>query len=138
MIQFGLDQLQDASTTEITTFITWYVWTYFSNGVFFDFTHICIKPKYYLIGQLIVCTSITVALSSFHFLGDLLVKESVTQNPFSQIYKVINYAIKNKHPQRRSAFTYCEDELPSRIDFGKSKYGGPFTTEQVEDVKKFL
>ena len=38
----------------------------------------------------------------------------------------------------RSAFTYCEDELPSRMDFGKSKYGGPFTTEQVEDVKIFL
>ena len=25
-----------------------------------------------------------------------------------------------------------------RIDFGKSKYGGPFTTEQVEDVKTFF
>ena len=36
------------------------------------------------------------------------------------------------------AFIYCKDELPSRIDFGKSKYGGPFTTEQVEDVKTFL
>ena len=53
-------------------------------------------------------------------------------------YKVLKYAVKNKHPQRRSAFTYCEDELPSRIDFGKRKYGGPFTTEQVEDVKTFL
>ena len=29
-------------------------------------------------------------------------------------------------------------QLPSRIDFGKNKYGGPFTTEQVEDVKTFL
>ncbi len=54
------------------------------------------------------------------------------------IYKVIKFAIITKHPQRRSAFTYCEDELPSRIDFGKSKYGGPFTTEQVEDVKTLL
>ena len=42
------------------------------------------------------------------------------------------------HNVRRSAFTYCEDKLPSRIDFAKSKYGGPFTTEQVEDVKMFL
>jgi hypothetical protein len=25
--------------------------------------------------------------------------------------------------------SYCEDELPSRIDFGKNKYGRPFTTE---------
>jgi hypothetical protein len=62
----------------------------------------------------------------------------VTQNPFKLIYIVTKYAIKHKHPQCRSAFTYCEDELPSRIDFGKSKYGGPFTTEQVEDVKTFL
>ena len=31
--------------------------------------------------------------------------------------------------------TACEDDLPSRMDFGKIKYGGPFTTEQVEDVK---
>ena len=37
-----------------------------------------------------------------------------------------------------SAFTYCEDELPSRLDLGKEKYGGPFTTEQVEDVDVFL
>jgi hypothetical protein len=53
------------------------------------------------------------------------------------IYKVIKFAIVTKHPQCRSAFTYCEDELPSRIDFGKNKYGGPFTTEQVEDIKTF-
>ena len=48
VIQFGLDQLQDASTTEITAFIIWYVWTYFCNGALFDFTHICINQKYYL------------------------------------------------------------------------------------------
>ena len=65
-------------------------------------------------------------------------KEPVTQNPFKLVYSVIRYAIKRKHPECRSAFTYCEDEPPSRIDFGKSKYGGPFTTEQVEDVKTFL
>ena len=32
---------------------------------------------------------------------------------------------------------YCENEQPTRLDYGKSKYGGPFTTEQVEDVKTF-
>ena len=40
-------------------------------------------------------------------------------------------------PVQRSAFTYCEDDLPSGLDLGKNKYGGPFTTEQVEDVKAF-
>ena len=137
-IQFGLDQLQDASTTEITAFICWYVWTYFCNATFMELTRICIKPKLYVFGHLLVSVSITAVISSSFLLESSLVKEPVTQNPFKLIYKVIQYAIKTKYPIRRSAFTYCEDELPSRIDFGKSKYGGPFTTEQVEDVKTFL
>ena len=51
--------------------------------------------------------------------------------------KVLKYAAKHKYPVQRSAFTYCENERPTRLDYGKSKYGGPFTTEQVEDVKTF-
>ena len=56
-------------------------------------------------------------------------------NPYKLVYGVISFAIKHKKPIRRSAFTYCDDERPSRLDFGKQRYGGPFTTEQVEDVK---
>ncbi len=67
-----------------------------------------------------------------------LVKEPKTQNPFKLIYKVISHAIRHKRPRQRSAFTYCEEDIPSRIDLAKSKYGGPFTVEQVEDVKTLL
>ncbi len=138
IIQFGLDQLQDASTTEIRAFISWFIWTYFCSYTILLFSHMCIKEEYLIFGQLIVCTSITIVIASSFVLDTQLVKEPVTQNPFKLIYKVIKYATKHKYPRCRSAFTYCEDELPSRIDFGKSKYGGPFTTEQVEDVKTFL
>ena len=31
--------------------------------------------------------------------------------------------------------TYIDEEHPSRLDFGKHKFGGPFTEEEVEDVK---
>ena len=31
--------------------------------------------------------------------------------------------------------SHWEEDIPSRLDLGKSRYGGPFTTEQVEDVK---
>ena len=31
--------------------------------------------------------------------------------------------------------TYIDEEHPSRIDFGKHKFGGPFTEKEVEDVK---
>ncbi len=65
-------------------------------------------------------------------------KEPPTHNPFKLIYQVLKYAVKNKYPKQRSAFTYWEDKPYSRIDLGKAKYGGPFTTEQVEDVKTFF
>ena len=51
---------------------------------------------------------------------------------------MLQYAWQHKCPERRSAFTYWEEDIPPRIDLGKSKYGGPFTTEEVEDVKTFL
>ena len=59
-------------------------------------------------------------------------------NSYRLVYKVIKFACRHKKPLNRSAFTYCEDEKPSRVDLGKSKYGGPFTTKEVEDVKAFL
>ncbi len=59
-------------------------------------------------------------------------------NPYKLVYGVIHFAIKHKKPIRRSALTYCDDERPSRLDFGKQRYGGPFTTEQVEDVKVMI
>ena len=58
-----------------------------------------------------------------------------TGNPIKLIFQVLNYARKNKSPRLRSALTYIDEEHPSRIDFGKHKFGGPFTEEEVEDVK---
>ena len=36
------------------------------------------------------------------------------------------------------SLTAWENDIPSRIDLSKHKYGGPFTNEQVEDVKTLL
>ena len=58
-----------------------------------------------------------------------------TGNPIKLIFQVLNYTRKNKYPRLRSALTYIDEEHPSRIDFGKHKFGGPFTEEEVEDVK---
>ena len=61
------------------------------------------------------------------------------RNPFKINFQVLRYAIKtNKNPWLRSTFTYWEDKHYSRIDLGKAKYDGPFTTEQVETVKTFF
>ena len=57
------------------------------------------------------------------------------KNPYKTVYKVLQFARRYKYPLQRSAFTYCDDYLPSRIDFAKERYGGPFSTEEVENVK---
>ena len=132
IIQFGLDQLHDASTTEIKSFIVWYVNSLITTGFIVEFNFSCLN-EFYL--SLLICVCLTFALILMICFNKLLIKEPPPKYSFKLIYKVIKFAIVTKHPRYRSAFTYCEDELPSRIDFGKSKYGGPFTTEQVEDVK---
>ena len=109
------------------------------DGGFVIFFILGCLPNQCLIGlSLMTCIYLSIALNSCTANVQPVAGEPVTQNPFKLVYSVVRYAIKHKHPECRSAFTYCEDESPSRIDFGKSKYGGPFTTEQVEDVKTFL
>jgi peptide/histidine transporter 3/4 len=52
--------------------------------------------------------------------------------------RILKFAKKHKYPLNRSALTYWEETGPSRLDLGKEKYGGPFTEEEVEDVKTFF
>ena len=59
-------------------------------------------------------------------------------NPIKLIMQVLNYTRKHSYPERRSAFTHIDEEQPTRIDYGKEKFGRPFTEEQVEDVKTIL
>ena len=152
IIQFGVDQLTDASTTELISFINWYACAFLSSGAVTHFIPQCTSSKLpksespqefesynvMIIAPLLLCASVSVLVISILFCSKVLIKEPVTRNPFKLIVMVVKYAIKNKTPRQRSAFTYCEDDIPSRLDFGKRKYGGPFTTEQVEDVKTFF
>ena len=138
IIQFSMDQLPDASTEEIVSYIRWLTWTTFSSFATLNYTLFCTGKKYELIGLLVVSASLTLLVCLDFLFNKHLIKEPASENPFRLVFNVVRYAIKTKQPRCRSAFTYCENDLPSRIDFGKSKYGGPFTTEQVEDVKTFL
>ncbi len=142
VVQFGIDQLHDATTDEISAYIMWLAWT---SGfplmiMNFSFSYFYINGQNLMfLGYLILCVNFTLILISLFCCNNWLIKDLTPQNPFKLIYHVTKYAVKHKHPQYRSAFTYCEDDqVISRIDFGKRKYGGPFTTEQVEDVKTFF
>jgi hypothetical protein len=64
--------------------------------------------------------------------------EPSTHNPYGMVYRVLKFTAKHDRPLRRSALTFCDDEKPPRIDYCKEKYGGPYSTATVEDVKTFL
>ena len=152
VIQFGLDQLHDAPTEHLVLFIHWYVVLSYAGTELMratgkTLTPLCKTGNIYnvfimflapLIALLTyICLVISLCIASCKRRAWFFSNPS-SRNPYGLVYRVIRFARAHKTPIQRSAFTYCEEELPSRLDLGKAKYGGPFTTEQVEDVKVFL
>ena len=163
-IQFGMDQMLEASSDQLSTFVHWYYWSsivgnlvcvWISLLLSEYYRHCYIEPEANVQSGTVhiqtftkstitlaiaclqlVCASVGLCLMVYfkkHFNID-----RTGNNPLKLIYKVLRYAMKHKCPERRSAFTYWEEDIPPRIDLGKSKYGGPFTTEEVEDTKTFF
>ena len=141
-LPFIIDQMIGASADDISAVVQWYYWS-FSLGVSVPYI-IAILPIEQLQQNLSVIslTIIFLCLSSVlitdclcHKWLDIHYKSS---SPFKTIFKVLNYARKTKYPEHRSAFTYIDEEEPSRLDYGKHKFGGPFTEEEVEDVKTII
>ena len=143
-VPLGMDQITGGSNDNISAFIQWFGWAFFSamaiariiGSLLYDCTYLQ-ESEASMILSLLPVLLLSVGLILDFCFHHKLVKEPVTVNPVSHIFKVLKYAAKHKYPVQRSAFTYCENEQPTRLDYGKSKYGGPFTTEQVEDVKTF-
>ena len=137
ILQFGIDQLPDASSDDVIAFSDWYVWLWYVSTVIVVFSQNCVCLQYRVLAKLLLPASLTVAISLDFIFNHWFIKEPASGNPFKLIYKVMYFALKNKHPRQRSAFTYWDDNRFSRIDLAKKKFGGPFTTEEVEDVKTF-
>ena len=142
VIPFGIDQLSTGSGDQLSAFITWWVFTSCIKWGLLVFPFSCpwtdSHPHNVLLQILFQAVLVSAALILNSLCRDWLIKEPYTSNPLKLVATVLRYAWKNKQPQFRSAFTYQDHTKPSRIEFAKSKFGGPFTTEQVEDVKTFL
>ena len=145
-IQFGIDQLADAPSEYLGLFVHWVEWftmigTAFAHIIFSLLRHcldnhtidniVASVPILYLI---LLIAMVTFTCWKRHWFNI----EPARSNPYKMVIKVLNFVRKHGSPAQRSAFTYCDDELPSRLDFAKERYGGPFTSEQVEDVRTFL
>ena len=64
--------------------------------------------------------------------SDYVWTENIMGNPYKLVYGVVQFVIKHKYPIKQSAFKYCNDECPSRIDCGKQSYGGPLQLNKLK------
>ena len=158
-IQFGMYQMFEASSKQLSSFIHWYFWCahigatlmiYLVIGVcLYGFN--CKLNNNNILDELIVficwiallSSCIQLPVSIIGIIACVYYKrnfpiEQASRKPLRLIYSVLKYSYNHKQPERRSALTYWESDIPSRIDLGKYKYGGPFTYEQVESVKTVI
>ena len=142
MLPFSLDQMIGASAESLSAAVQWYYWGF--NLPLFLLGILQCVPIPQSLQFLDILPVLLMTLGTLCLIAVLLMDlfghkwletDYTTGNAIKLIFQVLNYARKNKCPRRRSAFTYLDEEQPSRLDFGKSKFGGPFTEEEVEDVK---
>ena len=149
LLPFLSDQLIGATSDELSAAVQWFNW---SDMVGFClstiFSHSVIAPNQHDFSCKVSLSNVTIAgiyavPLALIIISDCLCLQWLNRthkvtNPIKLIIQVLNYTRKHRYPERRSAFTYLDEEQPSRMDFGKEKFGGPFTEEEVEDVKTFL
>ena len=136
ILPFNIDQMMGASGDQLSAVIHWHM---FGNFIFYVFLLGTSRNlPFILIYLTISCiTVLLIIITNCLFKRWLDTTPQIT-NPIKLIVRVLNYARKNKYPRNRSALTYWEEDYPSRLDLGKEKYGGPFSEEEVEDVKTVL
>ena len=146
IIQLGGDQLQGSSSESLRSFVRWLtmaaVFGGASGGAMCDLLFCLFGNLEQTISIYLLTVSIFVVFllcfSSFCISKYFSEEPTETTNPYRVVWQAINFARKHKYPVLRSAFTYCEESIPSRLDLAKDKYGGPFKNEEVENVKTFL
>ena len=139
-IPFNIDQMIGATADELSNIIYWHCFGYPFGLSLVRASNCFITDEVYQ-QSITICVSgvaITIVMATYYLLRHHLDTTPLLTNPVKLIVKVLNYARKNKYPRHRSALTYWEESAPSRLDLGKDKYGGPFTEEEVEDVKTFF
>jgi peptide/histidine transporter 3/4 len=148
-VQLGLDQLFEVPTRYLRLFIHYSIWAFHLGLLplriidsFVSCSHpgrIAIPPKIALFSIPFIISFVLIALLIiYRWKRHWFYSEPGQENPYLTVFMVIKFAKKYKYPLRRSAFTYSDDIIPSRIDLSKERFGGPFTTEQVENVKTFF
>ncbi len=122
-LQLGLDQMPDASSSNISSFISWFVFSIFLGCWIADWLNTLNNQRY--------TQSATIQLISSDMYGNYLFFnifvsskmdnyiEPNSPKVLKTIYQVLKFAAKHKVPIYRSALlTYWEEDVPSRLDLG--------------------
>jgi len=139
VIPFGVDQMETASSEQLSSYFHWYYWCR-NLGQFFTFSigTSLVLAKHNLIALLVSSSAAAFGILINIFGYKWFVKREKVGNPLLLVYRVLRYAATAKMPLERSAFSFDGRCEPSRIDLAKETHHGVFQDEKVEDVKTFL
>ncbi len=147
VMQLSLDQLLEAPSHMLGVFLHWSVWVDLFGGLIIqivivaafcsengpNFRAVSQTVTYFTPGSLLLVVSVFLIFNCFT--RRWFVAMETQYNPYKMVLNILRYVRANKHPKRHSALHWTNDEPPSRFDFAKECYGGPFSSNQVEDVK---
>ena len=145
-IHLRLDQLFEAPNHHLGLFIHYTSWSFHLGAIPLavfpvvwcnhprPVAHIVLDSVPIIVTVMLIILVAIIRLKKYWFFT-----ETVQENPYKLVYKVIPFARKHKHPLQRSAFTFADNYMPSRLDFAKERYGGTFhyrTSGKCEDIPK--
>ena len=136
MLPFITDQIIGATSDELSAVVRWYYWAQtIGIGLANLVSYFCDSDV--VIGSTIIfAVPLVVIIISDCLCQQWLDRTHKVTNPIKLIIQVLNYTRKHSYPERRSAFTYIDEEQPTRMDYGKEKFGGPFTEEEVDQMSR--
>ncbi len=151
IVQLGFDQLHNEPSQSLGTFVHWLTWIQCVGVTVAHLMNTVIECNegtrsiensrnavlYFCPSIFLIILLALLVISAFT--RHLFYTERVHNNPYKLIINILNFARKNKCPvSAPSAFVYTYHRRPTRLDYAKEVYGGPFSNSDVDDVKTFL
>ena len=146
VIQYGIDQLEyDARGENFVQYVHWYVWTcYMAEFIIKIMITIFGSGFSLLINSFIFLIVLPIVIGISFCIRESSVYDWVlvntppqTENPYKLIYQIIKFAVNHNNSSLHTC-TQNETMPSSRLDLAKERYGGPFTSSKVDEVKSFL
>ena len=128
IIQLGLDQLFEAPSQYLGLFIHYATWIFHSGAlpwITIIPQLICINLRHSIKSVLYALTIPMIPACILLLIGHCkpvrrwFHSQPEQHNPYKTVYNVLKFAKNHKHPLQRSAFTYGDNYIPSRLDFAK-------------------